>query len=59
MGEQDEVRHLFCNLTFEWAQLHFCHVLFIASQSLGPTRIQGEGITQGHAYEDSGPKWLT
>lgn len=32
---------------------YFCCVLFIKSESLGPSKTQGKGITQGHAYREA------
>lgn len=59
VGEQDDVHHLFGNRIFEGAQHHFCHVLFITSQSLSPTHIQGEEIPQGILRtRTQGPKRL-
>ena len=51
MGGQDEAvgqsHSLFCNLILEIMPHHFCSILFVRSQSLGPGNTQGEELHEG------------
>lgn len=41
----------FYNLISEVTFHYFCYILFIRSNTVGPTYTQGEGITQRHEYD--------
>lgn len=32
---------------------HLCHILFARNESLSPAHTQGEGVTQGHEFQES------
>ena len=44
----------FCNLISEVAFHLFCCILSIINESLTAAHTQGEGITQGHEYQEEG-----
>lgn len=45
---------IFYNLITEATSLPFCRILSIKSKSPGPTQARGEGVIQGHEYEEAG-----
>lgn len=53
-GEETPHREatLLHNLISEMAAHHFCHILFITRKSITPAHTQGQGITQGHEYQE-------
>ena len=45
---------VFCNLILEVISHHFCHILFVRKESLGPAHTQGEEIPQRCEYQEVG-----
>lgn len=43
----------FCNLILKVTSQHFCHFLFVGSESLSSTYTQRESIIEGHEYLES------
>ena len=42
------------NLISEVTSYHFCCVLFVRSESVGPAQTQGQGIIQEYEYQKAG-----
>ena len=47
----------FYNLIWEVLSQHFCCILLVRSESVGPTHTQEEEIMKGHEYQVVGGHW--
>lgn len=46
---------VFCNQIVEVTPHHFCHILAVRSESLGPADTERQGFTQGHECRGQAP----